>query len=89
MKILQTLIFVAFLGFIGLTGTYEGTSSRVTVCTNYKDNIYTFTDSQGNDWEWEAEDNDNFEVGKTYKLIMDNNHSSNIYDDIIKKIKEF
>ena len=82
-----SVIFVIFLSVAGLTGTYEATYSRLVTCTNYENDIYTFTDNQGNDWEWEKEEKDNFEVGKVYRLIMDDNHSSSIYDDIIKKIK--
>ena len=88
-KIVETLGLVAFLLFSGLVGGWEATGSRLTVCTNFEANVYTFTDNQGHDWEWEAEIGDDFEIGKAYRLIMDNNHSSTLEDDIIKKIKKY
>ena len=92
MKALEILGLVGFLGFTGLVGTWEAEYSRLTICTNYSytKQVYTFTDNNGNDWEWERELLDDFEVGKAYRLIMDDNHSpSNIYDDTIKKIKKY
>ena len=88
-KMVETLGLVAFLVFSGLVGGWEAKGSRLTVCTNFEANVYTFTDNQGNDWEWEAEIGDDFEIGKAYRLIMDNNHSSTLEDDIIKKIKKY
>ena len=87
-KWFSSIGLVLFIGLTGFVGTKEAEYSRLTVCTycDYETKIAVFTDNTGNDWEWEIE-NENFEVGKAYRLIMDDNHSSSIYDDCIKKIE--
>lgn len=87
MKMLEILSLAGFLGFTGFVGGWESTYTRETICTNYTENVYTFTDSCGYDWEWE-DGPEVFEIGAKYRLIMDDNHSSSIYDDWIKKIKK-
>lgn len=87
-KILPMLGLIGFLGFIGLVGTWEATYTRDTVCTGHVGNVYTFTDTCGYMWDWEAEETESFEMGETYKLIMDDCHSTSIHDDWIKKIKK-
>jgi len=79
----------AFLLFAGLMSSWEAEYSRLAVCTNRQGTVYTFTDNNGNDWEWEREPGETFELGYAYRLVMDNNHTPfNKYDDTIKKIKK-
>lgn len=87
-KILSTLGFISFLGLTGLVGTFEGTYVRNATCTSCNENVYSFTDTCGYVWEWEAETNEVFNLNENYKLIMDSCHSSSIFDDEIKKIKK-
>lgn len=86
---MKTFICAFFLTIAGIIGTWESEYSRPVICTYYDPctNISTFTDNSGNDWEWKNENDEIFEIGKAYTLIMDDNHSSSIYDDLIKKIK--
>jgi hypothetical protein len=85
---MKKFICFFFLGLAGIIGTAETEYNRLAVCTYYNSetNISIFTDNSGNDWEWENEKNEFFEVGKAYNLLMDDNHSSSIYDDLIKKV---
>ncbi len=86
-KVLLVLGTVGFLGIWGLIGNYEATYSRLAICSAHKGSVWVFTDNSGNDWEWEG---DYFEIGNAYRLIMDTLHTdSYIYDDQIKKIKNF
>lgn len=90
-KIAKIFGLIGFLGLTGLVGGWESTYTKSTICTSYDydTRIYVFTDENGNDWEWEQEITDNFEIGYSYYLTMDDNHTpSNIYDDWIKKIKK-
>ena len=86
-KILSTLGIFGFVGFAGLIGGWESTYHMATICTNEQNGIYTFTDKLGNDWEWEAEAGESFEVGNGYRLTMDDNHTPARFDDWIKKIE--
>lgn len=88
MKALEILGLATFLGIVGAVGSFEAEYTREAVCTNYSQGVYTFTDYNGNDWEWEEEPGDHFENGRTYVLTMDDMHSSQIEDDFIKFIQK-
>ena len=79
-----------FLGMTGFVSTIDAEYSRLAVCThhNYETGVVTFTDNSGNDWEWEREAGETFEVGKAYRLVMDDRHSTDIHDDWIKRVKK-
>lgn len=83
-----TLFIICFLAIVGLVGGYESKYSKIAICTNYVNDVYIFTDLSGNNWEWKKGPTDCFKIDSTYKLIMDNNHTSSNYDDWIYKIKE-
>ena len=87
-KFLMGAGLIGFLLVVGLLGGWESKYTRLATCTNYSNSVYTFTDNTGNDWEWEREKGDDFIVGCAYKLVMDDNHTSSIYDDWIYKIKK-
>ena len=84
----KALLFAGFLTFVGVVGSYESAYNRDAVCESYNNGVYTFIDESGNEWEWEAEAKEKFAIGSTYTLSMDDNHTSNIEDDWIKKIKK-
>ena len=80
--------FIAAFMIVGLgfsVGTFETTYTRETVCISAYDGLATFEDSAGNCWDWYIEQGEKFEIGCSYKLTMDSNHSSQIEDDWIKK----
>lgn len=84
----KIFLLISFIGLVGLIGSFETTYSRQTICTNLTSEIATFTDTNGNNWDWELEKEDFFQLGKSYKLIMNTNGTSSIYDDQIKKIEK-
>ena len=84
----KMLLFAGFLTFVGVVGSYESAYSRDAVCESCNDNVYTFIDESGNEWEWETEKGEEFTIGTMYTLSMDDNHTSNIEDDWIKKIEK-
>ena len=86
---LAALGLIGFLTLVGIVGGLESKYSRLATCTRRDGTIFTFTDNDGNDWEWEHDYKDFYEVGKAYRLIMDDNHSSSIYDDWIVKVKKY
>ena len=82
----KSILAVGLIIVIGAaTSTFEATYSRTATCTGCTQTVCTFEDTTGNVWEWEIEPNEDFEVGCSYKLIMDDNHTSDITDDWIKK----
>ena len=75
------------IAIIGGVGTYESTYTRTAEVVEVNNNLVTFTDSTGNDWDYCFEDGTNLKTSDNVKLIMDSMHTdSNIYDDEIKKI---
>jgi len=85
---LAVLGLVGFLALVGFVGGLESRYSRLALCTERHGDIFTFTDNSGNEWEWEHDYKDYYEVGKVYRLVMDDNHTSSIYDDWIIKVKK-
>lgn len=89
MRMIKTVLAVMVgVAVIGGVGNYESTYTRTAEVTEVQnDNLVTFTDTTGNDWDYYFEDGTDLEVGDNVKLIMDTMHTdSNIYDDEIKKI---
>ena len=85
---LAVLGLVGFLALVGFVGGLESRYSRLALCTERHGDVFTFTDNSGNEWEWEHDYKDYYEVGNVYRLVMDDNHTSSIYDDWIIKVKK-
>lgn len=78
-----TALVLFIITVFGLLHNYESTYTRkatVTVC--YNDTVYA-TDEQGHIWSYEG----NAEIGQQVKLVMYDNHTDDITDDIIKEVK--
>lgn len=90
-KVLYGLGLVVFLFIVGLVGEWETHYSMLATCveTDWINNIATFVDNRGNEWEWEL-DLDSWFIKENcaYRLCMSDNHTTSIYDDYIRKIKE-
>lgn len=82
------LVIMAGVVVINGVGIYESTYTRTAEVTKVQnDNLVTFTDATGNDWDYYFEDGTDLEIGDNVKLIMNTMHTdSNIYDDEIEKI---
>lgn len=77
----------SFLGLVGLVGGWESRYKMDAVCAEYSNGVYTFEDTNGNEWQWEDSER-MFAVGQPYVLRMDDNHTTQITDDWIKKIEK-
>ena len=88
MRMIKTVLAVMLgIAVIGGVGTYESTYTRIAEVVEVNNNLATFTDVTGNDWDYYFEDGTNLETGDNVKLIMNTMHTdNNIYDDKIKKI---
>ena len=87
-KIFMTFCLAGFILAVGLVGGWESKYLRVAVCDGKVNETYYFTDLSGHTWAWDADKGETFNLGDEYKLIMDDNHSTSIYDDWIYKIKK-
>lgn len=80
----KLLLAMIGLTLVGGMNVYETTYTRDAEVTSVVKDIVTFTDTTGNDWEYELEDDDRqCVVGDKVTLIMNTNHTDMIYDDII------
>ena len=88
MRMIKTVLAVMLgIAVIGGVGIYESTYTRTAEVVEVNNNLATFTDVTGNDWDYYFEDGTNLETGDNVKLIMNTMHTdNNIYDDEIKKI---
>ena len=78
-KILITLsIFI----ILGLMWGAESTYTRQATVTNDKDNIVTCVDESGHIWQYKG----SATIGDSVTLVMYDNHTSNITDDIVKGV---
>ena len=85
---IKTILAVILgIAIIGGVGTYENTYTRTAEVVEVNNNLATFTDTTGNDWDYYFEDGTNLEVGNKVELVMNTMHTdNNIYDDKIKKV---
>lgn len=79
-KILIILSVILVLGFMW---NIESTYTRQATVTNSKDNIVTVKDNCGYVWKYKG----SATVGDSVILVMYDNHTSKITDDIIKGTK--
>ena len=79
-KILIVLVIVIVIGIIG---NAESTYTRTATVTNSNNGIVTTKDNCGYSWEYKG----SATVGDTVTLVMHDNHTSKITDDIIKGVK--
>ena len=89
MRMIKTVLAVMVgIAVVGGVGTYENTYIRTAKVIEVQiDNLVTFVDSTGNNWDYYFKDGTNLEVGDNVKLVMDSMHTDrNIYDDEIRKI---
>lgn len=79
-KILIVLGIILVLGFLwGQEATYTRQAEVISV----KDNIVQAEDKSGNIWEYKG----SAKIGDTITLVMYDNHTSKITDDIVKGVK--
>lgn len=79
----KILIVLAIIMVIGIIGNTESTYTRQAIVTNSKDNIVTVEDNCGYIWAYKG----SATVGDTVTLVMHDNHTSKITDDIVKGVK--
>ena len=77
------LIVLAIVIAIGIIGNMESTYTRTATVTNSNNGIVTIKDNCGYSWEYKG----SATVGDTVTLVMHDNHTSKITDDIIKGVK--
>lgn len=82
MKKLLISITTALL-FLGICGGYESTYTRRATITAIKGNTVYCQDSCGYLWKYEGEGR----IGDNITLVMNDNHTSTITDDIITEVK--
>ena len=79
-KILIVLSIILALGFMwGVESTY----TRTATITNSESGIVTAEDKSGHIWQYKG----SATVGDSVTLVMHDNHTSKITDDIIKGVK--
>ena len=79
-KILITLSIILVLGFLwGCESTY----TRTATITKSESGIVTAKDLNGNLWQYKG----SATIGDIVELVMYDNHTSKITDDIVKGIK--
>lgn len=79
-KILIVLTIIIMLGIVSII---ESTYTREVVVISNKNNIVTCEDANGYVWQYRGQAN----VGDNITLIMHDNHTGTITDDIIKGVK--
>lgn len=79
----KILIVLAMIMAIGIMGNIESTYTREATVTNSKDNIVTVKDNCGYVWQYKG----TATIGDSVILVMNDNHTSKVTDDIIKGVK--
>lgn len=79
------LIFVTVVGMLGFLGGVESTYSRQATVVEVEGGVTTAVDASGLLWDYLDEGID--EVGDEVVLIMNDQHTSNVFDDEIQKVE--
>ena len=79
----KLLVILGIVLVLGLLWGAESGYTRKAVIISSKNNIVTAKDESGNIWHY----NGDGAIGEEIELIMDDNHTSKITDDIVKGIK--
>lgn len=79
----KILIVLSIMLVLGLIWGAESTYTRQVTVTNSRNNIVTCKDKSGHIWEYKG----SATVGDSITLIMYDNHTSKITDDIVKGVK--
>lgn len=77
------LVVMTSLTIVGGIDMYETTYVRETEVTCVEGDLVTFTDQVGNNWDYFFDEGNTYIVGDEVKLVMNTNHTDDIYDDII------
>ena len=79
----KLLVVLSIILVLGLLWNTESTYTRKAVVVSAKNNVVTCQDKNGNIWQY----NGQAVVGETVELIMNDNHTSTINDDVVKGVK--
>ena len=79
----KILIVLSIMLVLGLMWGAESTYTRTATITNSHNGIVTAEDNCGYIWEYKG----SATVGDSVTLVMHDNHTSKITDDIIKGVK--
>lgn len=79
----KILIVLSVILVLSLMWGTESTYTRTATITNSNNGVVTVEDNCGYIWEYKG----SATVGDSVTLIMHDNHTSNITDDIIKGVK--
>lgn len=80
-----TTLLIILIGFLtlGIVGSFESTYTRKATIRQNDNGIVQCIDEQGHLWEYKGEGI----VGQHITLVMNDNHTSTITDDIVKEVK--
>lgn len=79
----KILIVLSIILILGLMWGYESTYTRQAEVVSIKGDIIRAEDKSGNIWEYKG----SATVGDDITLVMYDNHTSKITDDIVKGVK--
>ena len=79
----KVLIVLAIFTVLGLMWGYESTYTRTATITNSSNGVVTAEDKSGHIWEYKG----SATIGDTVTLVMHNNHTSKVTDDMVKGVK--
>ena len=79
----KVIIIIGIIIVIGLLHNYESIYNREVTVINNKGNTVVCVDKSGHIWEYQG----NATIGEKVILIMHDNHTDTITDDIIKGVK--
>ena len=79
----KLLVVLGIIIVLGLLWGTESTYTRQATITKSQDGIVTTKDKSGHIWQYQGEG----VVGEEVELIMYDNHTSKITDDVVKGIK--
>lgn len=92
MKLMRNVFAIILCGAVVLGGLWVfDKASHYTMedceVVSVEDGVMTFVDRTDNEWSWEVEEGENYEVGQKVDVTMNTNGTDGyFYDDVIEAI---
>ena len=81
----KILVVLSVILVLGLIWGAESTYTRTATITNSSNGVVTAEDKSGHIWEYKG----SATIGDSVILVMHDNHTSKITDDIVKEVKQY
>lgn len=83
--LVKVLVVLSLFLAVGVSNTLESTYTREGVVVSIDHNTVTVQDAKGYQWDFEGT---GYTLNQEITMVMNDNHTSTIFDDTVLRVKE-